>query len=712
MRTFVLIGNPNSGKSTLFNELTGSCQKIGNWAGVTTEQKKGFLTVDDETIELVDLPGLYTLHSATSETSLDEQIPYQFLFQQPYERILNVVDATHLERHLYLTLQLLELGKPLVVVLTMMDNLKKQGKIIDIAQLSERLGCPVIAAERHSKTLDFKKAILTSITSPQNRSLYPVKIEASLTALTEAVKQAGCAYVPRVSLLGMAFHYLGLDWQKIPALPGVLQTALTHTEQCLHQETGYTVDVALAHYRFLAIEHRLKGIIQQGVEEAGSPSWTPWIDALLLNRFLGFPLFLTIMYGLFMFAIQVGGALEGWVETLTHGALGGIREYLVANAIAPLSIALMVDGFGEGISTLLAFIPVLGAMFLALSVLEDCGYMARAAFVVDKLMQKLGLPGKSFVPMIIGFGCNVPAIMAARTLERERDRILTIMMSPFMSCSARLAIYTLFVAAFFPKNGQNIVFLLYLIGIVVSITTGWLLRKTILTGEASPLIMELPNYQLPTWNTVGRHTLHKLNRFLKNAARWIIPVCMVISVLNTVKFSSDETLLAHVGKSMTPILKPMGIEEHNWPAAVGLLSGVVAKEVVVGTLNTLYTQEMASTGSNQTPMGVMSSHFAGQSGAFAYLLFVLLYFPCVSATSAIAKEINGRWSFFASVWATGLAYALSVMFYQATHLTEQGWWAVVWIVSMMMSLGLGFYVICQLVQKQPKLIPTKITLSP
>jgi ferrous iron transport protein B len=319
-------------------------------------------------------------------------------------------------------------------------------------------------------------------------------------------------------------------------------------------------------------------------------------------------------------------------------------------------IALCAYGIGKGINTTLTFIPVMALMYFFLALLESSGYMARAAFVVDRIMRFLGLPGKAFVPMIVGFGCNVPAIMAARTLDSQADRNLTILMSPFMSCSARLAIYAVFVAAFFPRGGQNIVFSLYLIGILMAVLTGFILRKTLLLGKTSPLILELPAYHRPSLSRLLNETSLRLRYFITRAGKFIIPVCVILGGFNELTIHG-ESILSIFGQFITPIFAPMGLHQDNWPATVGLLTGTLAKEVVIGSLNSLYK-----------PIGQMYNHFDGKIGAYAYLLFILLYIPCVSTMAAIRQEAGRRLMWFSIVWSLLLAYTISVLFYQIASL--------------------------------------------
>lgn len=439
------------------------------------------------------------------------------------------------------------------------------------------------------------------------------------------------------------------------------------------------------------------------------------------------------MYLMFLFAINVGGAFQDFFDITTDTIFVQGSAWLLAQMHTPQwLIALIANGIGVGINTTLTFIPVIASMFFFLSLLEASGYMARAAFVVDKLMRLLGLPGKSFVPMIVGFGCNVPAIMAARTLDSERDRLLTVLMSPFMSCSARLAIYAVFVAAFFPSGGQNVVFALYLIGILMAVLTGLLLRKTTLQGQASPLVLELPVYHRPSLRRLLRETGFRLKHFIVRAGRVIIPVCILLGGLNALTvsggISSNEadthSVLSLLGQWLTPLFTPMGLTQENWPATVGLLTGMLAKEVVVGSLNSLYAQLghvgqsaldgfdflgslqaafwsipenlanlgqalinpiLASAPDNElshSMYGMMAERFDGKAGAFAYLLFILLYIPCVSTMAAIRQEANRQLMWFSVVWSFVVAYTAAVIFYQLARFGQHPYQTISWITGL------------------------------
>ncbi|MEN9917172.1 MAG: ferrous iron transport protein, partial [Pseudomonadota bacterium] len=475
----------------------------------------------------------------------------------------------------------------------------------------------------------------------------------------------------------------------------------------LHEE----IDLLIADARYTWIQSLLK---QSLISNTSNTTFTSRLDRIILHPWLGIPIFLLVMYTLFLFAINVGGAFQdffdiGSTALFIHGSINLLTQWHLPVWL----IAIIANGLGKGINTTLSFIPVIGAMFLFLSLLEDSGYMARAAFVVDKLMGAIGLPGKAFVPLIVGFGCNVPTVMATRTLASPRDRILTVMMAPFMSCGARLTVYTLFVAAFFPQGGALIIFALYSIGILTAIFTGLLLRSTRLKAEPTPMILELPTYHWPHWRSIFRNTWQRLKLFLFKAGRFIIPVCVLIGCLNTISIhgklitgeANQQSLLSSIGKAITPIFAPMGIQKDNWPATVGLATGLLAKEVVVGTLNTLYSQvgqlteqaeqstlsaelkaavlsipknlhDLTKTLTNPMALkaeapevtngvyGVMSHYFTGKLGAFAYLLFILLYFPCISTMAVMQREIGRAWAYFSMLWSTGIAYAVATLFYQ------------------------------------------------
>ena len=535
MKTIGIVGNPNCGKTTLFNGLTGSHQHIGNWPGVTVEKKEGWSKVASgdgggERIRVVDLPGIYSLAS----TSEDEKVALDYILSHEADLYINVIDATTLERNLYLTLLMCELKVPMVVVVTMMDIVKQRNLRIDLERLAGRLGVPVIGVD-----------------ATRGRDLRRLK-----GMLGDAL---AAARVPTVRL----------DYDR----------ALD--------------DIELAGARYALIERMLKDVVASVPHKA---YLSEKVDRVVLNRFLGIPIFLGMMYLVFWFTQAVGGAfidcLDGIGDTVFVSGLG----WLMARIQAPeWLIAVVANGAGTAIQTVLTFLPPVGFMFIALSVLEDSGYMARAAFVMDRFMRWIGLPGKSFVPMLVGFGCSVPAIMATRTLESKRDRFLTVFMAPFMSCGAKLPIWVLFGAAFFPQNPGKLVFLIYVTGIVLGVATGLALKHTLFQGAPTHFIMELPPYHCPRPKHILLHAWERLKIFIWRAGKFIVPMVLVLGVLNTIGTDgsighedSDESLLSVVGKAITPVFEPIGVESENWPASVAIFTGLFAKESVIGTMKGLY----------------------------------------------------------------------------------------------------------------------------
>jgi ferrous iron transport protein B len=714
-----VVGNPNCGKTTLFNALTGARQRVGNWPGVTVDRKSGEYTHEGKKIKVVDLPGIYSLSAA----SLDEQVARNYILSGEADLIVNIVDASNLERNLYLTILLVEMKVPIVLALNMMDVAKGQRIDIDIPELSNRLGCPVVPmVASKAKGVDALKSEINRAAETKTVSglqvIYPDEIQEAMDALVPVVQDA--AFHKKMNPRYAATKLLeGDPWVNELVSSEVQKERdgyLKKIEDKLYEEA----DILMAGSRYEMIGRLTKETIKK--KSRISRTFSDKIDRIVLNRALGIPIFFAAMYLMFMLTINVGGAFIDFFDIFA-GTLfvDGFAALLAAVGSPDWANAILAGGIGGGIQTIATFIPPIGFMFLCLSFLEDSGYMARAAFVMDRFMRVIGLPGKSFVPMLVGFGCNVPAIMATRTLENQRDRTLTIMMNPFMSCGARLPVYALFAAAFFPAGGQNLVFGLYLLGIGFAVLTGLVLKTTLLKGEVTPFIMELPPYHLPTVRGVMLRAWERLKTFMFRAGKIIIPVVVILSFLNSLgtdgtfgNDNSDKSALSFIGKSITPVFAPMGLTEENWPATVGIFTGIFAKEAVVGTLDALYTQmdsgvteeafdfwggikesfvtipenlaDVADTildplglsvGDVSTletaadeqevsvgTFGAMERLFDGRIGAFAYLLFILLYFPCVAAIAAVYRETNLKWTFFAGAWTTGLAFIVATLFYQ------------------------------------------------
>jgi ferrous iron transport protein B len=764
--TIGLVGNPNSGKTTIFNGLTGSTQRVGNWPGVTVEKKTGVFQVEQLTVNVVDLPGTYSLTIVNESSSIDERIACEFILQREADLIVNILDANNLERNLYLTMQLLEMQVPMVIAVNMMDVAQQHGVSVLVQQLQKKLGCVVIPLEaRKGKGIqELKKAIVKSITQNQCKSVTQLPFSKPLSSAIENLSQQLVSIPAPAAVDHKNYH----DWLAIRLLEDdhfarksitpEMQICVAEQQQHIREIVNEDADILLADARYQFIQTLINSCVIKNAH--ANKTWTKRIDNLVLNRFMGIPIFLGVMYSLFFFSINIGGAFQDFFDMGSHTIfVEGLGHVLNGMGLPTWLTVLLANGVGKGINTTITFIPVIGAMFLFLAFLEDSGYMARAAFVIDRLMRALGLPGKSFVPMIVGFGCNVPAIMATRTLENKRDRILTVMMSPFMSCGARLAIFAVFTAAFFPVGGQDIVFLLYIIGIAMAMLTGFMLRKTVLKGEPAPLVMELPPYHLPNIRTLLLHAWQRLKGFVIRAGKLIVPICVLIGALNALNLDGSinsgegdvHSLLSAVGRLMTPIFSPMGIDQNNWPATVGLVTGVLAKEVVIGTLNTIYSQvgqlallqdsgfhfwaglheafasipaNLSQLGSalgnpvlakapvhtlSQNVYGLMYQRFDGQVGAIAYLLFVLLYFPCVSTTAAMLREVSRGWTIFSVLWSTGMAYCVAVGFYQLATLTRHPGSSLMWLAGIALAVGLFLFSVRRWAEGKTKLSAKAVT---
>ncbi len=739
--TIALAGNPNCGKSALFNTLTGIRQKTGNWPGVTVERKEGRFSLDNNTITVIDLPGIYSLDAS----SLDEMVTRDYLLSHDSDLIINVVDAGNLERNLYLTVQLLEMDVPIVLALNMMDVARKRGIHIDTHKLSTELGCPVVPIVAISgEGIEPLSSHMTAVTNGESTGGYRLAHE-------ECVEQAISDLLPllqddaRSNRHWLTLKLLEGDSDNHGAIDNALSERLTHWRQHIEKRSGEDADIYIADTRY----SHAHSLAQSVIREKGriGRTLTDKIDRAVLSRIFGIPIFLAVMYLMFMFTISIGGAFIDFFDGIA-GAIfvDGFKEVLGSS---PEWIkVVLADGIGGGIQIVATFIPIITALYLFLSIIEDSGYMARAAFVMDRFMRSIGLPGKAFVPLIVGFGCNVPAVMATRTLESERERKLTILMNPFMSCGARLPVYALFAAAFFPSNGQNIVFALYLIGIIIAILTGMIMKQTLLSGVSTGFMMELPPYHLPTIKGILLRTWDRVRLFMKEAGKIIVIMVLALNLLNSIgtdgSFGNEESetsVLSSISKSAVPLFEPMGIREDNWPAILGIISGVLAKEVVVGTLDTLYSnlamsdagrsqdeafdfrasidaafasipknlagvsimlgdplgmdvgdvEDTASAAEsqqvNEGTFGAMASRFDGRIGAFAYLLFILLYFPCVATIGAIKREAGGAWAGFVALWTTSIAYVASTNFYQIATFSQHSLYSSIWISGSLLMLA-------------------------
>ena len=579
MITAALLGNPNVGKTTLFNTLTGSNQYVGNWAGVTVEKKEGIIK---DTVKLVDLPGIYALDTYSNE----EKVSKEFLKNGKVDVIVNILDASNLDRNLYLTTQLKQFNIPIIIVLNMIDSAENKGITIDYSKLSKILSStvvPIIASKR--KGIDDVEKLLTS------------------------------------------GNFLSQS-----------------TENDFH-----SLDVSSTY-------EKIESIVSKVVTLSNKKSLvSDKLDKILLNKYASYPIFLLILFFIFNLTFTwVGKPLSSLFTYLVNGVLVEFLTKLLVGS-SPWFSSLIINGIVGGVGSVIVFLPIILSLFLGISFLEDSGYMARAALIMDKFMRKMGLSGKAFIPLILGFGCSVPAVMTARTLESEKDRKITALIAPLMSCNARLPVYALFASAFFPGNETLVVLSLYLVGVLLAFIIGVLLKNTIFKKDEEPFIIELPEYKLPEIRNLLSHTWDKGKGFLKKAGTIIFSVSVIVWFLSNFNLSGmsdiNSSFLSIIGKTITPIFTPLGF--GTWQSSVSLISGLMAKEVIVGTLGVIYG------GNLQTVL----PHFYTPLAAYSFLIFVLLYTPCISLVATMKKEYGNKMAFFSVVYQLVLAWCVSFLVY-------------------------------------------------
>ena len=636
---FALVGNQNCGKTTLFNALTGSNQHVGNFPGVTVEQKSGEVR-GVKNCSVVDLPGIYSLRPYTQE----EIVSRDFIINQKPDCIINIIDATNIERNLYLTLQLLELRVPTVIALNMMDEVYANGGTVDVQQLSRLIGVPVVPisavkGEGVSELIDrvvdtARKKALPGVTdfcaddSPVHRCIHAV-----IHLIQDHADRLG------VSSRFCTAKLIEGD----PELAGRLELdenereLLEHCIVQMESESGLDRNAALADMRYSFIE----GVVSKTVvkcHESREHARSVRMDRVLTGKYTAIPTFLAIMFLIFYLTFNViGSALSDWLSLGIDAMTGLVDRGLTAYGINPVVHSLVIDGIFAGVGSVLSFLPIIVTLFFFLSILEDTGYMARVAFVMDRPLRKLGLSGRSFVPMLIGFGCSVPAIMATRTVSSDRDRKMTILLTPYMSCSAKIPIYAVFAAAFFPQNRGLAMICLYALGIVMGIIVALILKSTAFRGQPVPFVMELPNYRMPSLKSVGLLLWEKAKDFLERAFTVIFMATVLIWFLQTfdtrlnVVADSADSLLALIGQLIAPVFRPLGFAD--WRMVTALISGFTAKEAVVSTLAVLLGTNVANLSS------ALGSVF-NPITAVSFLVFTLLYTPCVAAVATIRRELG------------------------------------------------------------------------
>lgn len=646
-----LAGNPNVGKSTIFNALTGSRQHVGNWPGVTVEKKNGFAEYGNYEIEIIDLPGTYSL-TAYSE---DEVVARNYIIDEKPDVVIHVVDAANFERNLYLTTQLMELSVPLVIALNMSDEAEKNGTLINREMLKKVFEIPTVrTVGSNGEGLDelIRTAICEAETSPRLRHAigYGDAIERMIADLVSALgkdPELSARYPPR----WLAIRLLEGDenaQEKIASSPA--RDAVQATLSAM--DPGET-EAAMADRRYDVITALLPQVCTTCVRNM---NFSDLIDRVVTNRWLGIPIFLALMWGAFELTFAAATPFMTAIEVFM-GYLAG----LAGSGMEPAWLGSLIgDGIIGGIGSILIFVPNIFILLFILSLLEDSGYLARAAFVMDRMMYAIGLPGKSFIPMLIGFGCNVPAIMATRTIEDKRDRLITILVTPFMSCGARLPVYILFAGVFFPANAGTVVFMLYIIGIAVAIGSAWLFRKTILPGRPAPFLMEMPPYRLPTIATAVMHMWDRGSMYIRKAWGVILFGALVVWGLASfpfgVEYGSAESFAGMLGHILQPVFAPLGFD---WKIAVALLFGFMAKEVVVGSLGVLYGTGDTGESLNSA---LLADPMLGPVTAFALMAFVLLYLPCLAALAVIRKETGSwRWTGFSVIYGLVVAYGVAFL---------------------------------------------------
>ncbi len=674
-----LCGNPNSGKSCIFNELTGSRQHVGNWPGVTVEKKTGYAIFGHYEIEFVDLPGTYSLTAYSQE----EITARDYIIQGRPDVIVNVLDSTNLDRNLYLTTQLIELGAKTVIALNMTDEADHKGIRIDAKLLAQLLGMPVVkmVGNRGIGFRDLLQEIVAVAQQeePLSRHLhiqYGAEIEEEIRKLqTEMRKDPSLTKL--YSTRWLAVKLLEHDGrvreqiQKIslnaPAILAHLEKSHAHIEEILHEES----EIILADRRYGFIKGLLLEVCHKTA--TGRRPLSDKIDRVATNRLLGIPILIGLLWLMFQATFSLGAYPMEWIET----GIGWISASLQGLMPEGLLKDLVIDGIVSGVGGVLVYLPNILILFFFISLFEDTGYMARAAFIMDRVMHTVGLHGKSFIPVIMGFGCNVPAIIAARTLENKSDRMLTILINPLVSCSARLPVYILLAGAFFQEQAGNLIFAVYLTGIVLAVLVGQLFRRTLFKGEAAPFVMELPPYRLPLLKSVLIHMWEKGIIFIRKVGGVILAASIIIWFLSAFPRLSagpesgearmSQSYAGQIGHWVEPVLRPLGFD---WRGGVALITGIAAKEIVVSTFGVLYQTGSDAGHKSESLQTALRKNMTPLS-ALAFMFFTLIYIPCIGALGAMYRELGSlRWTFFAMTYSLVLAWVVAFAIYQGGTLLE------------------------------------------
>ena len=657
-----LAGNPNVGKTTLFNNLTGLNQHVGNWPGKTVAQAKGSYRHSGNEVDVIDLPGNYAL----SAHSIEEIVSRDFIVDEDADVIVNIIDAANIERNLYLTVQMMELGANLVVALNMNKYAQDKGYTINANKLSELLGVPVVEIEANSDI--GKEELLKTIeeaannpVNPSERLVYGAELKEHLAELQAVIEED--KNLLDVPSSWTAIKLLENDEIVEERIEGSSKrnNIVSETEKVknhLQDIFGEGSEEVIANARYAFIDGLLKEALTK--PDHAKTTISEKIDRIVTNRILGFPIFLIIMFEMFDIVVNVAAPFQDFID----GLFGMLGDWIIATLGETMLSSFLVQGLIGGVGGVLVFVPQIVLLFLIISFLEDCGYLARAAFVMDKLMHKfVGLHGKAFIPMLLGFGCGVPGIMATRTMENEKDRLITMFIVPFMSCSARMPVYLLLVGAFFAANQSLVIWSLYLIGILVAVIVALILRKTTFKQMDAPFVMELPDYKLPTIRGILMHTLEKSWGFIRKAGTIILVAAIVIWILSYfpagVEYGSQDSMIGQIGQVVAPVFVPLGFGE--WQPAVALVFGLVAKEVVVGTFISLFGVAEEGAAISAAMHGIFTP-----LTAYIFMVFVLLYIPCFAALGAIRQETGG-WKYPLMMAGVTLvtAYVVSFIMYMA-----------------------------------------------
>lgn len=658
-----LAGNPNSGKTTVFNILCGAREKVGNWPGTTVEKKEGIFTYRDETFNVVDLPGIYSL----SAYSIDEKIARDFLINDKPDLVVCVIDASNLERNLYLLVQLLELGQKVLLDLNMIDIVREREILIEVDKLSKILGVDIvetIASKGYGIDV-LKEKIVQNVKDGKTEAVFKIdygELESAIEEISSILEDAGINL--NIPVRSVAIKLLEGDNETLEEIKGYnlfskIESIINNISTDVLNRTSDDLETIIIEKRYAYLKGLVRECVKRKRSLESSLTLSDKIDKIVTNRFLGIPLFLFFMYLLFQLVFKVGTPISDLIDKVFSSLANWIETLPM-----PLTIrSLLANGLISGVGSVLVFLPNIILLFLGIGFLEDSGYLARAAFVMDRFMHSLGLHGKSFIPMLLGFGCNIPGVMATRTLESEKDRILTILVIPLMSCSARLPIYTLFASAFFPKHQGLVVFSMYLLGIILAILVARVFKRIFFREELAPLVMELPPYRLPVLRNMFVSVWIRSSLFVKKAGTVILLVVLLVWILSYfplgVEYASSESLIGRIGRFIAPIFKPAGF--GSWRAGVSLIFGILAKESVVGTLGTLY-------GADEEGIKEALLRDFTPLSAYAFLIMSLIYIPCVATIAVIRRETTRKWALISLAYSFILGWSLSVIFYQIGRL--------------------------------------------